>query len=342
MTDKKLTGLELIRQEMSMQHADALASLDANNVIMRRIAEALETKKRLVLLGMGGSHFANRSAEVEYKKLGLDATALLISEVLYYPLPDCARVSLIASQSGESGEILHYLKKPKGQEERFGLTLNAESTLAKSVPSLVGVGGPELGFAATRSMMISLALHAVILESLGASQENVRAVLKHPPLPDVSKAIETLSNLETSNLETIAFVGRGTLQGIAEMGALAMTELGRITAIAYEGGAFRHGPLESLGPNLGVVFFRAHGETAQHTKELAEICLRTGMNPVVFDTSGEADIPNAVTIRLPTLEGLAAAMSILQPLQTLVLALASQRVKNVGEPVRSSKVTREG
>ena len=331
------TGLELIRQEMSMQHADALASLNQNKAVTKQIANKLESTHRLVLLGMGGSHFANHSAEAEYKKLGLDVTALLISEALYYHLNNAPRVVLIASQSGESGEILHYLKKDADQENRFGLTLNAESTLAKTIPSLIGIGGPELGFAATRSMMISLALHASLLEALGLPQENVRGILKNPPVPDVSKAIDILAQTET-----VAFVGRGPLQGIAEMGALAMTELARITAIAYEGGAFRHGPLESLRPNLGVVFLRAADATAQHTKELAEICLDAGMKPVVFDTSAEADIPECLTIRLPHLTGLAAAMAVLQPLQTMVLALASKRVKNVGEPVRSSKITREG
>lgn len=337
MNHTKLSGLELIGSEMTKQHGDALASLEANKPIAKNIAKALQDKKRLVLLGMGGSHFSNHCAEVEYKKLGLDATALLISEVLYYGLQDAPRVALISSQSGESGEIVQYLKKPQGLEERFGVTLNGESTLATSIPSLVGVGGAELGFAATRSFSISLSLHAALLEALGVNQDPVRDVLKNPPLPDVTKAIETLSEMEN-----IAFIGRGTLQGIAEMGALAMTELGRITAIAYEGGAFRHGPLESLRPSLGSVFFRVTDATAQHTKELVEICLQAGMKPVVFDTSGEADIAGAVTIRFPKLTALAASLAVLQPLQTLVLALAGQRVKNVGEPLRSSKVTREG
>jgi fructoselysine-6-P-deglycase FrlB-like protein len=332
-----MTGLELIKKEMSRQHADALASLEANQTTARVIADTLQQTNRLVLLGMGGSHFANHSAEVEYKKLGLDATALLISEVLYYPLPDAERVVVISSQSGESGEILHYLKKSKSLEERFGITLNAGSTLAKTLPSLVGVGGPELGFAATRSFSISLALHAALLEALGATQDQVRDVLKNPPLPNVTKVIETLSGVET-----VAFVGRGTLQGVAEMGALAMTELARVTAVAYEGGAFRHGPLESLRPTLGAVFFRAADVTAQHTKELVEICLQAGMKPVVFDLSGEADISGAVTVRFSKLTGLAASLAVLQPLQTLALALAGRRVKNVGEPLRSSKVTREG
>ncbi len=333
----KLSGLELIQSEMSRQHADALASLEANKDTAKQIARALQRSNRLTLLAMGGSHFSNHSAEVEYKKLGLDATALLLSEVLYYPLPDVARVSLISSQSGESGEVVQYLKKAAGLELRFGVTLNGESTLAKTIPSLVGVGGGELGFAATRSFSISLALHAAVLEALGEPQDALREVLKNPPVIDVSEAVQVLANVET-----MAFVGRGTLQGVAEMGALGMTELARITAIVYEGGAFRHGPLESLRPNLGAVFYRAADATAQHTKELAEICLQAGMRPVVFDTSGEEAIADTVTLRFPKLTGLAAALAVLQPQQELLLSLASQRVKNVGEPVRSSKVTREG
>jgi fructoselysine-6-P-deglycase FrlB-like protein len=332
-----ITGLQLIQHEMSMQHVHALESLEKNQAVREHLAQKLNDNKRLVLLGMGGSHFANHSAEAEYKKLGLDATALLISEVFYYPLPDMPRVTLIASQSGESGEVVQYLKKPSGLEHRFGITLNGESTLATSIPSLIGVGGPELGFAATRSMMISLSLHASLLETLGLSQDPARDVLRNPPKPEVSAAIDILTEVET-----VAFVGRGTLQGIAEMGALAMTELARITAIAYEGGAFRHGPLESLRPKLGVVFFRADDATAQHTKELAEICLEAGMKPVIFDTSSQADIPDCVTIRFSPVQGLAAAMAVLQPLQTMVLALAAKRVSKVGEPLRSSKITREG
>jgi fructoselysine-6-P-deglycase FrlB-like protein len=332
-----VTGLQLIQSEMSRQHADALGSLEANQAVAKKMAKALQDTRRLTLLGMGGSHFSNHSAEVEYKKLSLDATALLVSEVLYYPLPNVKRVSLISSQSGESGEVVQYLKREAGLEHRYGVTLNGESTLAKTVPSLIGVGGGELGFAATRSFSISLALHAAVLEALGEPQNAVREILKNPPEVDVSEASKVLSNVET-----IAFVGRGTLQGVAEMGALGMTELARITAVAYEGGAFRHGPLESLRPTLGVVFYRVPDATAQHTKELAEICLQAGMKPVVFDTSGEEAITNTITLRFPKLNGLAASLAVLQPQQELLLSLASQRVNNVGEPVRSSKVTREG
>ena len=54
-----------------------------------------------------------------------------------------------------------------GTQHTFGLTLEGSSSLAKAAPSLVGAGGTELAFAATRSLTVSFALHLAILAALG-------------------------------------------------------------------------------------------------------------------------------------------------------------------------------
>lgn len=330
------SGLELIQREMARQHEDALASLEAARPVARVIAQAVAESRRLLLLGMGGSHFAARCAEVAYRRLGLDATALALSEVLYHPLPALPRATLLSSQSGESGEIVRYLETPPGPERRFGLTLNAHSRLAQAVPSLVGVGGPEVGFAATRSLMVSLALHGALLEALGERQEALRAVLAYPPDPDIAPAAQVLAQAKT-----VVFVGRGSLQGIAEMAALGLMELGRRPTLALEGGQFRHGPLEMLRPGVGLVFLKAGGPSARHTEELIAIARQAGLTPVVLDTSEAGAAAGSIRISLPPLDGLAAAAAALLPLQRLVLALAGRWVRRLGEPLRSSKVTRE-
>jgi len=60
----------------------------------------------------------------------------VVSEVLRARLPSRRRTVLLTSQSGGSGEILHYVARPAGAEERFGMTLNADSALGKAVPCL--------------------------------------------------------------------------------------------------------------------------------------------------------------------------------------------------------------
>ncbi len=46
------------------------------------------------------------------------------------------------------------------------------------------------------------------------------------------------------------------MQGVAEAVALGILELARMPSFALEGGQLRHGPVEALGPRLGVVFVR--------------------------------------------------------------------------------------
>jgi fructoselysine-6-P-deglycase FrlB-like protein len=328
------SGLALIEAEMRRQHADALASFAGAELSAARIAKSARLTGRLLLIGMGGSHFVNRVAEPVYRALGLDATAIVASEILAQPPPDRPRSSILTSQSGASGEILQLLERPAGQEARFGLTLGGDSPLAEALPSLIGVGGVERGFAATRSLLISLALHAAVASALGQSQAEALAMLRTPPALSVDEALAQLVGCKT-----FIFSGRGELAGLAESGALCLMELARIPALALEGGQFRHGPLEVLSPEVGVILLRPAGAMAASALALARICIEAGASPIVFDVSGETPVPGALTISLPRLHGLTSAIALLPALQQLLIRIAIARVERVGEPLRSTKVT---
>ncbi len=90
-----------------------------------------------------------------------------LSEQLGQPLPLAGRTVLITSQSGESAEVLRWFSGTGDHAETFGLTLEAGSFLGRTVPCLVGAGGTELAFAATRSLTVTFALHLAILAALG-------------------------------------------------------------------------------------------------------------------------------------------------------------------------------
>jgi len=328
------TGLELIRAEMARQHDDALASLAENKGAAARAAASMRRTGRLVLLGMGGSHYVNRMAESLYRAQGIDATALVVSEALRAPLPPQPRTVLLTSQSGRSGEIVHYLDRATEGEERFGMTLDADSPLAKAVPPLIGIGGTERAFAATRSLTISLALHGAILEALGLDVAPLVTALRKPTAPSVDRAVEVLAGCGA-----VVYSGRGVLAGVAEAAALGLMELARMPAFAEEGGQFQHGPLEMLGAGIGVVLFRPAGADAKAAIRLVEVARAAGSPVIIYDVSGEAPIAGAVTIAVPAAEGLAAAASVFPAMQETMIGVALRRVQNVGEPVRSTKVT---
>jgi fructoselysine-6-P-deglycase FrlB-like protein len=335
MNDGKMpSGLDLLNVERARQHGDALASFEAARAPAARIADSLNRTKRLLLIGMGGSHYVNRAVEPAYRARGIDATAITASELLAAPLPARSRTAILTSQSGGSGEVLQLIDRAAGQEERFGITLEAGSPLAQRIPVLVGAGGTEKAFAATRSLLICLALHAAVLAELGEDLAPALVHLRKPLERPVDAALQVLAQKKV-----IIVSGRGALAGLAEAGALCLMELGRLPVMAMEGGQFRHGPLEILNPAIGVILLRGPGEDSRLNQKLVATCREAGATPIVFDLSGEAKLEGAVTIDFPAASGFAAAFALLPSLQRLMIDLAGRHVPRVGEPLRTSKVT---
>jgi len=325
-------GLAAIETEMARQHADAHASFEGAEVVARRIAASIRKSGRLVLLGMGGSHAVNRIAECVYRRLGIAAVSLPISEQLYSPLDLSDVATLITSQSGESIEVHRLLESLADRRQVFGLTLERGSTLGTAVPSLVGHGGTEHAFAATRSLLISLALHLRVLAELGDNPDPALLALKVPQQPDLSDAVQALCHCQA-----VLFSGR-ILRGLGEAGALALMELGRMPAYALEVGQLRHGPLEILGAGIGVVVLRA--DEAGSFDTLLRDSLGAGSPTVLFDAGAEQAQSAEIRVRFPKSRDIAAAIAMLPPLQRLVIEIARGRVADVGTPRRSSKVTR--
>jgi fructoselysine-6-P-deglycase FrlB-like protein len=327
-------GKRQVEAEMARQHDDALQSFHANAALATSIATSIRRTGQVALLGMGGSHWVNRTASFVYRAMGIEVQTEVLSEALMQPLPDHPRTVILTSQSGGSGEIGRYLETPQRHEERFGLTLNAESRLALGVPSLIGHGGVEKAFAATRSILISQALHLSVLAALGHDAGEALAVLENPPHADIRAAFETLKSSEIMLLS-----GRGVLQGVAENGALCLMELARMPTYAFEGGQFRHGPMELLSNKAGVILLRPPGPASMLTAALAVSCREAGCAVAIIDLSGDPPVDQVVTLHLPPGEGFAASFSALPILQKLLIAIAETKVEALGIPVRSAKVT---
>ncbi|MBZ9818563.1 SIS domain-containing protein [Mesorhizobium sp. CA4] len=336
MTAKKErpTGLLAIDREMARQHQDALASFENNTDAATEVAASIRKTGRVVLLGMGASHAVARAVEPLYRAHGIDAIALPLSEQLGHPLPLAGKTVIVTSQSGESAEVLRWFAETGDRTETFGLTLEAGSFLGRTVPCLVGAGGTELAFAATRSLTVTFALHLAILTALGDDPAGALAVLKAPQAVEIDTALAALRTVTT-----IVTSGR-KLQGVAEALALGFTELSRLPCFSLEGGQLRHGPMEMLGPSIGVVLFRGDDPTADLVTAMALSVVETGAPLIVFDASGKPPVAGAVTLAFKPATGLAAVFAMLPVAQRLMIAFADSRVENAGTPVRTTKITR--
>lgn len=343
MTQNRPAGLVAIQAEMARQASDARESFALAQPGAAAIAASLRRTGRLVMIGMGGSHAVGRTVEPFYRAMGIDAVALPLSEQLGTPLPLTGRTVLVTSQSGESAEVLRWFAEGGMTADTFGLTLEGGATLARTVPSLVGAGGTELAFAATRSLTVTFAQHLAILAALGLDAAPALSVLAAeggaglgPDLDaDLAPALQALAGVQT-----VVTSGR-LLRGLAEAIALGLTELSRLPCFALEGGQLRHGPMEMLGPDVGVLQFRCDEPTAPLIEALTLSTVAAGSPVVVLDASGLPPIPGACTLALPRAAGMAAVFALLPVAQRLMLAFAAARVADVGTPCRSTKITRK-
>jgi fructoselysine-6-P-deglycase FrlB-like protein len=332
--EQRPAGLLAIEAEMSRQHADAIASFTANTAVAATIAASVRRHGRLLMLGMGGSHAVARAVEPYYRALGIETVSLPLSEQLADPMPLAGRTVLVTSQSGESVEVVRWFRETGESADTFGLTLEGGSFLGRAVPCLVAAGGSELAFAATRSLTLTFALHLSVLAALGVDAAPSLAILAAPETPDVAPALAALADVAT-----VVTSGR-RLRGLAEAIALGFTELSRLPCLAHEGGQLRHGPMEMLGPKIGVVLFRADDATGPLVAAMAREIVAAGARVVVFDASGDAPVEGAVTVAVRQASGMAAVFALLPAAQRLMVSFAAARVADVGTPVRSSKVTR--
>lgn len=330
------SGIRAIDAEMALQHADARATHHACREKAAGIAQALRSTKRLVMLGMGASHAVARAVEPLYRQMGIAAVSLPLSEQLGQPLPLAGHTVLVTSQSGESGEVVRWLDEANLSDvQLFGLTLDAGSTLARRAPSLIGCGGAEIAFAGTRSLTVTLAMHMAILEALGSDVSDAARVLETPATADVRKLVDAFGNVDA-----IVTSGR-SLQGVAEAVALGLMELSRLPCFALEGGQLRHGPLEMLGPKVGVVLFKADDHTAALVDGMAETAASAGSPVIVFDASAKPFNPEGGTVLATgARSGLAAIFALLPLAQAFMVEYALSRVSDAGTPIRSTKITR--
>jgi len=326
------SGATLILDECKRQHKDALSTLIANNDSAKQIADSITTQRNLFLLGMGASHFANEIAAARFRALGIDAFAIPASEALYNPIPRIGNV-ILTSQSGGSIEVIKWLEQNRDTNVIAGVTLNPNNPFG-NVPTLVGAGGAEKAFAATRSFSLTIAAFSGVLKHMGASDDDLISSEE----PTIDPNVEALvSNFDAAN--TFVFAGRAALDGLAKLAALSAMELGQLPALGYEAGQFRHGPIEFLSPSIGVVFFRAPGMSAHAWRDLAQICDRAGAPTLIFDASGEEPLKHGLTVQFSSGNGMKAVYEMQPTLQALLLGIAAKRVSAISVPRFCSKVT---
>jgi glutamine---fructose-6-phosphate transaminase (isomerizing) len=335
--------LDILAQPQAI--ADTVAGLRSDRDLYPRIAAARQqAHARLVLTGMGSSFHALYPLEILLAAHGETVCRADTSELIHSFPALLASESIIVtvSQSGQSAETVRLLEQNQHRARVIAVTNTPESPLGREADlTILTQAGDEFSVS-TRTYVASLCA----LATLGS------AWCGHDPGETFSALLAAADRLgeylrgwrdhvqalasELEGVRQIFYLGRGPSLAAAETGALITKESTRSFAEGMSSAAFRHGPLELLGPETMVFVFEGEGSAGDLNRKLvADLRARQGRAELI---GPGARIPS---LRLPDVPAGALPILEMAPAQMLTLAIAARAGREPGRFAHATKITAE-
>lgn len=283
-------------------------------VALRRLADAgtpdlgvvrSRTWDRVVLTGMGSSHFAAVPTWRRLTALGLSVWTVDTGQLLdNLGLVTDNTLIITTSQSGASGEVVELVERFAAGVAHpaltIGITDDITSVLATASDVLLPLhSGPE-ATVSTKSYLNTLGVHrAIVAAFAGEDWTSVTAELRAAAdaieaLPRTLDLTSVAASAAQHPRRRLAYVARGDEAATAEFAALITKESSKVPAEGYVGGQFRHGPMELAGDGLTAILFGLRAEEPDASmRRLADDLVRTGSTVVVV---GDDEIAGAVHV----------------------------------------------
>lgn len=298
--------------------------------------------RRVVLTGMGSSLHALYPLHLRLWAAGVAVQWIETAELLALDGGADGDALLVAvSQSGESAEIVQLLAAGRRFGHVVGVTNTDGSTLARQADTLVPLRAGTESTVSCKTYVATLgALHwlgAVLLDespvtALGEASALAPAMRDY--LENVEANVAALADW-VSEVDSVFVVGRGVSLATAGTGGLILKESTRRHAEGMSAAAFRHGPLEMIGPRVLVLVLAGDARSEQLNRRLAaDIVSGGGRAAVLSDHAATAPVfqlPPAPEPLLPLVEIL--------PVQMLSLALAARDGREAGRFQHATKIT---
>ena len=267
----------------------------------RERLDALSRRRagRVVLTGMGSSYHAAYPAVAVLAERGVLAVHVDAAELLAFRTPalDADAICVVTSQSGRSAEVVRLaetLRERPSSPLLVAVTNGVANPLAASAHLTLDTRAGEESGPSTMTFAASLLALGAIADVLGGADADVAVARAGDRASSAADAIDGLLADGDELAERIAAVararsvvailGRGPARAAAEMGALTLKESG-VNAEAFAGAAFRHGPYELAGPDLGAIVIATEPETEQPDAAIVEDLRAAGASVAVIGPS---------------------------------------------------------
>ncbi len=341
-------------QDVLDQPSDLRGALAAFLPDVRSAAERISAtgRRKVVFTGMGSSHFCGRGAAIVLESAGYSCTVLSCGELLHYEtaLLDDRTLLVLVSQSGESTEVVQLLDRVPEGCLVVGVTDFPGSALARRAdfPLFLHVR-PEVSVT-TRTYLASVLLLDVLAQHLAGSFDAGAERAVHVALDGMDRFLAENADLAErisryfDGPASISLIGRGYSLSSVQAGALFYREVAKFPAVDFDGGEFRHGPIEMVDETFRGIVFAPDGPAAALGHGLARRISACGGRCVLvtdrtFQTPEGGRPPLVVT--LPAVPGLLSPLLEILPVQLHAAHFAKERGFTPGVFRWSSKVTKE-
>ena len=326
--------------------------------IFQPVADALQSRSRLVIAASGSSRHAGLAAEIMLEDLaGLVVDVEYASEYVYrstHTIQDPG--VLVISQSGETADTLAALREAKARGlPSIAITNNPRSSMAvEADASLPTYAGVEKAIPATKSFTTQLA----VLYSLTLYLARIRGRMTSPAVESHMEDLRRLPLLLEPALEkwrrqipmlvpqmkaarAFLYLGRGIHYAIAREGALKLKESAYLQAEGYPAGELKHGPNALVSPDVPLVVVATRDESdpdamLRYSKvlQLMKDMQAQGATLLAIATEGDQEAAALANwcIEVPPIEDMLATMLEVVPLQLLAYQFAIQNGIDVDKP----------
>ncbi|TXT56849.1 MAG: Glutamine--fructose-6-phosphate aminotransferase [isomerizing] [Candidatus Thorarchaeota archaeon] len=250
-------------------------------------AKIIEASKRVMLLAMGTSgHSAMAGRHMIASNSGIVPSFELASDfqdVMYDSITtdDCV---IAITQSGETTDTITSVKYAKELGAQvIAITNVVGSSITRIADyTIITQAGPEIGVAATKTLMVQLTALAQLSIAIGERTEfRTKEYLKDRKqnLEEIPQKIARIIAIEEEKARRLAniyhnrpsflFLGRGISIATAFEGALKLKEISYNHAEGYSAGESKHGPIALVEQDYPVIFIAPKDNT--HGKVIGNI-----------------------------------------------------------------------
>ena len=261
----------------------------------------------IVASGMGTSRFAPEAIFPRLARRGVSCRTVDAGEWLHYGTgaPSATSLVILTSQSGESVEVKRLVQEGRVASGFVAITNEQTSTLARAAGIAFPLLAGDEASISTKTYANTLAvLHllAAALEGPDAVERGLRELRAAARLlEDAPESAVMAAARAIASGPGIAFVGRGPAYVAARQCALTFMEGARCLTSAFTGGAFNHGPAETVDSGFPLVIFQATGRTRRLSETLARRASTHGASVVVLTDESSAPIPGVAMVDVPRL-----------------------------------------